>query len=366
MKIIHITTCKTLSAGQRKQLIYESEAAGNVSSFKWDVLAYHTGKVANEFERKVPKVLSFRFLRNIYFWFNVIRLSKKYDYVLHRHICFDPFSIIFSRFIKNRVSVHHSKEIEELKLIRSGFVGRAASMLEELSGKYSLNKNAGILGVTREIAEYECAERGLSIPFFYYPNGVSFQRVRPVGDEREDGFVNAVFMCGKFSKWHGLDILIDSLLDENGFSDIEGWCLHLIGDMSAVDSEIQKKINSSPFVKVHGYLPESAYEKIIETSDVGIGSCAMWRENLSEGATLKVRELLAMGVPVLSGHRDTSIPEDFAYYKWVDRIGPELLKGYGLALKGISREKVREESKVYVEKQKYMENVVSWVRAELG
>ena len=41
----------------------------------------------------------------------------------------------------------------------------------------------------------------------------------------------------------------------------------------------------------------------------------MYRAGVKEGATIKVREMLAMGLPVYSGHVDTALPQDFPFYK---------------------------------------------------
>lgn len=72
-----------------------------------------------------------------------------------RHMTFDPFALIFAPLIPNRVSIHHAKEIEELRLIRQGWKGRLASVVEKFCGKFSVCKAKMILGVTNEIAEYE-------------------------------------------------------------------------------------------------------------------------------------------------------------------------------------------------------------------
>ena len=40
----------------------------------------------------------------------------------------------------------------------------------------------------------------------------------------------------------------------------------------------------------------------------------MYRNGLTDGCTLKVREMLAMGLPIFSGHKDTALPDNFPYY----------------------------------------------------
>ena len=58
-------------------------------------------------------------------------------------------------------------------------------------------------------------------------------------------------------------------------------------------------------VKAHGYLTQELYEPILETGDIGIGVLGLHRKGLNEASPIKVREYLAYGLPVISGHPDT-------------------------------------------------------------
>ncbi len=61
-----------------------------------------------------------------------------------------------------------------------------------------------------------------------------------------------------------------------------------------------------PNVIFHGYLTRDLYEPIVINSDIGIGGLGLYRTGLHEASTLKVREYLAYGLPVIVGHSDSA------------------------------------------------------------
>jgi glycosyltransferase involved in cell wall biosynthesis len=127
------------------------------------------------------------------------------------------------------MSVHHAKEIDELKLIRTGWKGKAASLLERLSGKFVVSRSRAIIGVTREIAEYERDLHQLNLPVHEFPNGIDETQISILKDKRISSELNIAFMCGTFSAWHGLDLLIDSVDAVSDQDVLQGMRFHLIG-----------------------------------------------------------------------------------------------------------------------------------------
>jgi len=52
---------------------------------------------------------------------------------------------------------------------------------------------------------------------------------------------------------------------------------------------------------------------LLEQCDVGISTLAIDRKGLTEGAPLKTREYLLMGLPVIIGYQDTDLSEKTPY-----------------------------------------------------
>lgn len=359
-RILHLSVHRMLSSGQRKQLVYEVKAARRIPGVAWDTLVFHNGKHIESFERPIPWPFRSAMLRSLYVWITALRLRKQYEFILIRHMPFDPFCFLFASLLPNRVSVHHSKEVEELPLIRPGRAGHAAAWLERHTGRFVVRRGAGILGVTSEISAYERDTRGSSKPIGVYPNGINPDAISLAGDRRHDSIVNAVFICGTFSDWHGLDRLIDAISrSAESTSDLR---VHLIGSLNERQLQHVARLGDlGEVVKVHGFLDQAQYQELMDCSDIGIGSLAMDRQNLREGATLKVRELLAAGLPVYSGHDDTALPAKFPYYLNGSPIGIEGLMEFAKRMKAVSRAEVREAALLYISKQGAVEGVVAWL-----
>ena len=80
--ILHITVVRELSAGQRKQLKSEYSASKKMErNITWKTLAFHTGKIHEKFERKIPIFFRLILLRNLYAWIIVLKTYKKYDFM---------------------------------------------------------------------------------------------------------------------------------------------------------------------------------------------------------------------------------------------------------------------------------------------
>ena len=355
MKVVHLTVVRQLSQGQIKQLRFEYAASLKAGALEWATIAYHDGESTEPFVRQLPFIFRWLFLRSLYGWYVAWRLSKTCDRVLMRHMTFDPFALIFSPFVRGRVSVHHAKEVEELRLIRKGWKGWAASKLESITGRVAAINAVALVGVTKEIAEYERCTRAPDKPIGVYPNGIDPNQVLILKDHRSGDSIQVAFICGTFSAWHGLDKLLAAVDSYDFFEREVPLTIHLIGRLSAVQlgavssSDARKKI-----FKVHGSMTESEYRPILEKCDFGIASLAMERQNLREGSTLKVREMLAMGLAIYSGHEDIALVQDKKFIAVVDDVSVESLIAFGKLVKHVERECVRAESLGLIDKHDLM------------
>jgi hypothetical protein len=301
------------------------------------------------------------FLRNFFGWLTVLRLARTNDVVLLRHMPFDPFALIFAPFIRNRVSLHHSREWEELPLIRLGLPGRIAGALERITGWVAVRCAMGVMGVTTEIARLQVDSRAPGKPAGLYANGVDLGSVHEVADSRTEDRVSVVFMSNSFSEWHGLDRLVDAVRDAYMIPDC--FTIHLIGHLTQTQKQqiLALGVRAEVFI-IHGFLETAAYSVLLSESDVGLGSFAMDRQNLSEGATLKVREMLGMGIPVYSGHTDTALSAEFPFYHRVIKVDIVKLDRFARDMKGHSRSEVRAAATPFIDKAATMQVAADWLR----
>ncbi len=364
LRILHLSVQRVLPAGQRKQLQYEVAATQGIAGVEWSTIALHTGELKEPFEGPIPPPFRKILLRSLYGWIILQRLSCRYDFVLMRHMVFDPFAFLFAPVVANRISVHHAKEVEELTLVRRGISGRIASWMERHSGRFVVRHGAGILGVTKEIANYERETRQSTRPIGVYPNGMDPAVVVLANDARSDDAINAIFICGIFSAWHGLDRLVAAV--ENAENAPAGLRIHLIGKLTEDQKKLVKDLGDRRKVFViHGFLNDSAYQYLVDRADLGIGSLAMDRQNLREGATLKVREMLGAGLPVYSGHADTALPTDFPYYLNELPVDIASLADFARRMKEVSRAQVRDAALPFITKSASVQGVIDWISSEL-
>lgn len=355
IRIAHLAVVREFSAGQRNQIAYEASALQEHPEVVWDTFAYHSAAPSAAPDiRQIPALFRARFLRGFFCWGLCIRLSRRYDYVLMRHQTFDPAGLIMAGFTRNRGSIHHAMEIEELRLIRNDWRGKLASALERITGAWVVRRSCLIVGVTREIASYQKRVRRASAPLAVLPNGIDASKVPVASDNRHVGEIHIAFVCGKFMPWHGLDVLVD-LVAKGGDACDRSIKIHLIGQLSKTQyAHVVNSPATRGIFKVNGPLHGDHLTVALSRCDVGIGSLAMYRQNLTEGATLKVRELLAMGIPVYSGHRDVALPNGFAYYREDQKLELDNLVKFSLEMKQVSRKSVRAAALPYIEKGGHM------------
>lgn len=361
MKIVHLSVGRDLSGGIAKQLYFENLGAKDLESAIWHTISAHEGKLVYPFERRIPFPFRALFLRNLYSWILALRLSRDYDIVMMRHIAFDPFVFFFASLIRNRVSIHHAKEIQELPLIRGGWKGKAASAFERISGGFAVRRAKMILGVTQEIADYECRVHKSSRPIGLYPNGIDASAVPVLCDGRSQNEIHTAFICSVFSPWHGLDKLIDAVDANIDGEDELPLTIHLIGRLK---NEQIAQLNATPArrrtFRQHGVMVEAEYRTILRQCDCGIASLAMERKNLTEGSTLKVREMLAMGLPVYSGHHDPALRPDKPFVKITDCVNLKEMMDFAISVKKLSRADTRKLALPYIEKKEAMRRVVQY------
>jgi glycosyltransferase involved in cell wall biosynthesis len=133
-----------------------------------------------------------------------------------------------------------------------------------------------------------------------------------------------VFIGSHGAPWHGLDrlaelagLLPSVAIDVVGYTP-EEWRLENLPD-------------GGGRLGLHGPLPRIGYESLLAQATAAIGTLGLYRKHMDEACPLKVREYLALGLPVIGAYRDTDIPPDADYFlrlpnnseplaPWRDRI----------------------------------------------
>lgn len=190
------------------------------------------------------------------------------------------------------IEVNSNDAAERAQLARSGL-----SVLKDSYHAITRNllfKHArGIVCVTQELTNM-LARYGL--PTAAIGNGIdlkSYEVKAPPSNPEP----HLVFVGSPGQPWHGIDLLLTLARHR------PGWAFDVVGYSS---SDMNAGIPQN--VRMHGYLGRESYQLIMDQADIGIGSLALYRNDMYEGSSLKVREYLAQGIPIIIGCRDTDFP----------------------------------------------------------
>lgn len=339
-----------------KQLLYELAAAERLPEhISWDVVVFccdadsgrkcFIHKMAFGKWSKVGRVIT---LLSSFLW--LFKKAHNYDVIMVRYSKL-LFLLSFSKRIKRKlVTVHHTKEYDEERL-RVSPRDNFSSFFDNYITKKLTGVLAGVVGVTQEIAEFAAKRFNISQDrMFIYPNGVDFQQVQLVGDKRA-GVVKFVMMASEYHLWHGLEFIIDA------FSEFqEPFELHIIGLVQ--DPNLLKKIQQDSRMIYYGYQNSIQYAHILELSDLALGSFGMHLKNLKQASSLKVREYLACGLPVYSGHADYAFEgRNFPYYI-NGKLDPREIYDTALKFRKVKREVVRNAVFPFIDKQFIFNDIV--------
>ncbi|WP_422445176.1 hypothetical protein [Endozoicomonas sp. ALB091] len=306
-----------------------------------------SSSINKSFPKKLFDWVSLR--KNYYNWLHSV--SDQYDLFLLRYYVHDLFQLNFvKRFKKPVLFVHHSKEVPELGG-EGSFTAKSRSFMEDKIGPFVLKNTVGLVGVTEEIVFYELSRMKNTTsdkkPYFIYPNGISYQGNKII-DKRID-HIQILFVCSLFDPWHGLDLLVEDLKINN-----DDFTIHVVGEVKSQDLIY---LESDHRVKLHGKLSNQQINEISYGCHVGLSSFALFRKEMSEACTLKVREYLRLGLPVYAGHKDI-FPDDFPFYHFGEPLLNKIIY-FAREMAIIPKQVVSESARQYIDKVEILKSLYS-------
>lgn len=350
LRVLHSAALLSPPSGILAQMDIEQEAAKPLgidwvvrmycpknSSNKARVLHYDDDIDAQKLTSNWVKLFAWlKLRRNYHRW--LLRQQDRFDIFLLRYYVHDPFQLDFVRRCKKPVYfVHHTLEVPELAL-PGGIKGFVRSTLEDLLGPPTISRAAGLIGVTKEIVEYELARaRCPEKSNYVYPNGILFKDLM-LEDKRGTDVPELLFVAN-FAPWHGLDLLLKSVANNQ-----ENFILHLVGKVpdDLMDLTHDRRI------KVYGHLAKNEIMELSYRCWVGLASFALFRKKMKQACPLKVREYLMIGLPVY-GDADDVFPEDFLFYRKGPASISQIIK-FAFEVREISKVRISRLSENYVDK----------------
>lgn len=347
LKIIHISSFQSSlkNIGVMRQLEYEYMAAKSLS-LNW-VTQMWVGETAglSPIEKKIPWIYKGFFLRKLFICLYIFRIHRNYDYIIFRCAPFDFWNIFLPLRIKRKIiQIHHTKSGYALSGLPQ-YLKSIINGIENILQKIISKNNAAILSVTNEIANHELERIGSDLKKIIYPNGIYLENWKINDKKKNNSNLVIAFIATRFYDWNGLEDLISNLNKSNTFVDFE---LHLIGRLSSEQISLIKNSKLSKCIFHKEYLTKDEIDLFLQDVDITLGAFNLSANNMTQACTLKVRESLASGVPVYSGHDDV-FPENFQYYKKGDLNWSNIFE-FCSKMKIVNRSKILEESRELIDK----------------
>ncbi len=163
--------------------------------------------------------------------------------------------------------------------------------------KFTYRHIAGAVFVTGELMRINEFKFCPSIAKIVIGNAIDLGRIRVLPSSPNSSL--ALFFVGSPGQsWHGVPELVD---------------------FARLNSDIQVEIvgysqdTDLPNVNFHGFLNPEDYMKVASKCIAGVGSLNLSTNQMSEASPLKVREYLALGLPVIVKYKDTDLDSEADY-----------------------------------------------------
>lgn len=208
---------------------------------------------------------------------------------------------------------------------------------------FVLSKVKGIVTITKELAQARNFTK-YNKPTVYISNSIDTDKFKTI-KKQNNGKIELFFIGTPNQPWHGVDIV------ENIANNLKNFIFHIVG----IDGTSRENIY------YHGYLQQDRYFEILQKCSVCIGSLAMYRNKMYESNSLKIREYIALGFPIILGCQDVAYQDVQQQPPWMKIIDTENeldiknIESFILSMKDFI---LKDEDKIlvsssYVEKKRY-------------
>ena len=185
----------------------------------------------------------------------------------------------------------------ESKLTRNNFSQWRSDKLNIFLQPFIIRAVAGIVSVSHELASFE--EFSGAKNTIIAPNSIALKQHSVVKKKDSHSPIKIAFLGSADQAWNGTSIIPD-LAEALG----TGFEFHIIGP--TVEQLFSDTSSAMANVLVYGYLTQQDYLPILSYCHIGIGTLALHRKKQEEASPLKVREYIALGLPVILPYKDTA------------------------------------------------------------
>lgn len=193
------------------------------------------------------------------------------------------------------------KKVLEVNSIQKNEVTAQSFMkktIYSLLARYYYSRWDGFVYVTEEIKS--SLEREIpamaKLPSTVISNGINLGRI-PRLPVSQASNLNFVFLGEPGLPWNGISSIVDLA------SALPGCNFHVIGESNL------SKFETTPNMNFYGFMRQADYQNVLKLCQVAIGTMEVERKKMVQGCSLKTREYLAAGLPVVIRYEETDFQE---------------------------------------------------------
>ncbi|MBK6836156.1 MAG: hypothetical protein IPG89_18550 [Bacteroidetes bacterium] len=157
--------------------------------------------------------------------------------------------------------------------------------------------------VTHELAEYE-KKRFSGYKTVVISNGIDVNLFSPISYKPIEKTINIIMLNGFEAEWRGLDRYIVGIKKYKGTYDFQ---FHVYGKNLSEEIASTKQNGLDSKIHFHDVTSKEELDKVMESFHFGLSDLASFRKDMLEGCSLKIREYLSRGLPVILAQRDTDL-----------------------------------------------------------
>ena len=196
------------------------------------------------------------------------------------------------------------------------YLGLSGKIMQ-LKDSWNRTKLSGIIDRFAVINDGSPMQDLWGIPVIPFINGIDFNKVSPKCVKNMSGEIHLLCLSS-FAFWTGYDRLLVGLERYYQNGGTKNFIVDLAGDGPELSNYKEIVANSQILPKhvvFHGWISGERLKKIYNQADIGVGPLGISRWKITVSSSLKTREYLAKGLPLMtSGYVDVLTNSNFPYH----------------------------------------------------
>jgi len=236
---------------------------------------------------KIKSGLNFKIQKATQFFLDINKFQPDIVYLRYTSFGLNTYYLLKKYKVITEINTYNAGENYLLFKKEKTIKKLLQYLYSDISSFLTVKYSSAIVSVTYEILNKMNLNNKESIVI---PNSISIKNFTSVKERNNKGRIGLFFIGTPNQSWHGVDYIkkLALLLPQYDF--------HIIG---------MDETNTNNLYW-HGYISQVQYLKIIKKCHIGIGSLALFRNNMVEACPLKVREYISYGFPVIIGYEETA------------------------------------------------------------